>query len=128
MSTNNNRRILVVDDESDVNLALKIALEDNGFKVDTFTDPMLALKNFRDTSMYDLIILDILMSGMSGLELYREIKKVDDKVKVCFLTAILNYEEEVRRAFPTLNRNQFIRKPIDNEELIKQINNMISSN
>jgi DNA-binding response OmpR family regulator len=127
MSTNNNRRIVVVDDESDVNLALKIALEDNGFKVDTFTDPMLALKNFRDTSMYDLIILDILMSGMSGLELYREIKKVDDKVKVCFLTAILNYEE-VRRAFPTLNRNQFIRKPIDNEELIKQINNMISSN
>ena len=125
MSTNNNRRILVVDDESDVNLALKIALEDNGFKVDTFTDPMLALKNFRDTSMYDLIILDILMSGMSGLELYREIKKVDDKVKVCFLTAILNYEE-VRRAFPTLNRNQFIRKPIDNEELIKQINQIIS--
>ena len=63
-------------------------LEENGFKVDTFTDPLLALQNFKEQDgMYDIIILDIKMPEMNGFELYRQIKKIDDKAKVCFLTA-----------------------------------------
>jgi DNA-binding response OmpR family regulator len=71
------KRILVVDDELDSNLALKLVLEDNGFKVDAFTDPLLAL--------------DIDMPKMSGSELYNEIKKIDNKARVCFLTATKTY-------------------------------------
>ena len=83
-----NERVLIVDDEPDVNLAVKIVLEENGFQVDSFTDPFLALENFRkQAGMYDLLMLDIKMPEMNGFELYKQIKKIDDKVKVCFLTA-----------------------------------------
>ena len=72
------------------NLALKLVLEDNGFKVDTFTDPLLALENFK-AGMYVLLILDINMPKMNGQELYNEIKKIDNKARVCFLTATKTY-------------------------------------
>ena len=67
-----NKRVLIVDDESDVNLAIKMILEENGFKVDSFTDPVLALENFRkEAGMYDLLILDIKMPNMDGFELWK---------------------------------------------------------
>jgi DNA-binding response OmpR family regulator len=76
-----NMRVLIVDDESDVNLAIKMILEDNGFKVDSFTDPVLALENFRkEAGMYDLLILDIKIPNMNGFELYMQIRKIDNKV------------------------------------------------
>jgi DNA-binding response OmpR family regulator len=71
---------LLVDDEPDLNLAIKIVLQENGFKVDSFTDPLLALEEVRkEAYLYDLIILDIKMPDMNGFELYREIKKIDNK-------------------------------------------------
>lgn len=63
-----NKRVMIVDDESDVNLAIKMVLEENRFKVDSFTDPVLALENFRkEAGMYDLLMVDIKMPNMNGL-------------------------------------------------------------
>ena len=122
------KRVLIVDDESDVNLAIKMALEENGFKVDSFTDPLLALENFKgESGLYDILILDIRMPNMNGFELYRQIKKIDDKAKVCFLTAGEMYYGVYTDIFNSLDAKYFIRKPIDNEELVKRVNNMISS-
>ena len=73
------------------------------------------------------MILDIKMQKMNGLELYKEIKKVDNKVKVCFLTAgEFNYRA-FKDVLSDLKENQFIQKPITNEELIKIVNGIISS-
>jgi DNA-binding response OmpR family regulator len=116
------KKILVVDDEPDVNLALKTALEENDFEVDVFNDPLLALENFK-AAYYDLLILDIRMPKMNGFELYREIKKLDNKVKVCFLTAGEMYYGIYTDIF---DENQFIRKPIENQELIKRLNKIIT--
>src|SRR5215831_1014089 len=80
------KRILVVDDEHDVNLTIRIVLEENGFKVDSFTDASQALENFT-AALYDLVILDVKLPGMDGFSLYEKIKKLDDKVIICFLTA-----------------------------------------
>jgi DNA-binding response OmpR family regulator len=122
---NNNKRILVVDDEPDLTQVSTLALEYHGFKVDSFNDPQEALSKFKPGS-YDLIILDIKMPNMDGFELYHEIKKKDNNVKVCFLTASeLYYEEFRKKEYCALDRNLFIQKPIDNEDLVKQINKML---
>jgi len=120
----------VVDDEPDVIFMLKIVLEENGFKVDSFTDPLVALENFRgEAGQYELLILDMKMPQMNGFELYRQIKKIDDKVKVCFLTASEMYYEEFRKElFPALDNNCYIQKPIENEMLIKRLNRILSAN
>ena len=122
-------RILVVDDEPDVNLTLKVSLEDKGFKVDAFDDALLALDNFK-AGVYGLLILDIKMPEMNGFELYREIKKIDNKVKVCFLTALNelhDYEAFRKEAFPKVGERYFIQKPIENEEMIKRVNEMMKT-
>jgi DNA-binding response OmpR family regulator len=121
------KRILIVDDEPDVNLALRIVLEDNNFIVDSFNDPVLALENFK-ASLYDILILDIKMPKKDGFEVYKEIMKIDNRVKVCFLTAgDVNYSS-LKETFPTLNENQFIRKPIENIELLRQVHKIINLN
>jgi DNA-binding response OmpR family regulator len=112
------KTVLIVDDEPDVKLALKIALEENGFEVDAFDDPVMALDNFRK-GVYDLLILDIKMPKMHGFELYREIRKIDSQVKICFLTAGEMYYGAYADIF---NENQFIRKPIENKELVNRVN------
>src|ERR687897_2987262 len=124
-----NKRVLIVDDEPDLNLTIKMILEDNGFKVDSFTDPFSALENFKEEAgSYDLVILDIQMPGINGFELYRQIKKINHKVKVCFLTASEMYYEEFRKElFPALDNNCYIQKPIENETLIKRLNRIIAS-
>ena len=119
------RRILAVDDESDLTMLCKMSLEHYGFEVDTFNDPEEALSKFKPGS-YDLVILDIKMPKMDGFELYHKIKKKDNNANVCFLTATeLYYEEFRKKEFCAVDRNLFIRKPIDNEELVKEVNKMI---
>jgi DNA-binding response OmpR family regulator len=124
-----NKRVLIVDDESDVNLAVRMVLEDNGFLVDSFTDPLLAFESVKgEAGKYELVILDIRMPNMNGFELYKQIKKIDDKVKVCFLTAgEMDYEQFRKELSPALDENCYIQKPIQNEILIKRLNTIIGA-
>jgi two-component SAPR family response regulator len=80
----------------DITITLKIGLvEDEVFDVDAFTDPELALSNYK-SGLYDLVLIDIKMPKMDGFELYEQLKKVDPDVNVCFLTASEMYHEEMR--------------------------------
>jgi DNA-binding response OmpR family regulator len=110
---------LLVDDEYDITFALSIGLEDNGFEVDAFNDPLLALQTFKENEdknnkneSYALALLDIKMPKMNGIELYNEIRKIDDKVKVCFITAFDIQKEDVEC---------LIRKPIPIGDLVKRV-------
>ena len=87
------KRILIVDDEEDNALTIKKALLYNGFeKVETYNDPLLAMKHFT-ADLCDLLILDIVMPLIDGFALYEKMKKIDNKVKVCFITAFdINYQ------------------------------------
>jgi len=124
------KKILLVEDEQDIATVLDMVLEEGGYEVDCFSDPVLALKNFRARS-YDLVILDIKMPEIDGIELSQQIKKIDNAVKVCFLTASELYYEEFRKDLgvgePTLDKDLFLRKPIQNEDLMKEITRIISS-
>jgi DNA-binding response OmpR family regulator len=121
------KRILIVDDEPDVDTVLKEVFEQNGFNANTHHDPILALENFKAGS-YDLVLLDIKMPVMDGFHLYQEMKKIDNKIEICFLTASELYYEQFRKEqFSTIDKDLILRKPIENEDLIKKVNTIISS-
>jgi two-component system response regulator ChvI len=117
---NDKKRILLVDDEHDITFAFSKGLENNGFVVDTFNDPQEALSNFK-AGLYDLLLIDVKMPQMNGFELYQEIEKIDDKAKVCFITAFEVYYNSLRELFPTTKVDCFIKKPITTDDLVERI-------
>src|SRR5215831_7010645 len=118
------KRILIVDDEPDVNITVATVLTKYGFKVDSYEYPLVALDNFK-RRFYDLVILDIKMPKMNGFSFYREIKKLDKDLKICFLTAGEMYYGVYSDILSKVPANYFIRKPIGNEELVNRINEII---
>jgi CheY-like chemotaxis protein len=123
------KRILIVDDEPDVCTVLKNVLEEYGFNADSYDGPISALENFK-AGLYELLLLDIKMPEMDGFHLYQEMKKIDNKIKVCFLTASEMYHEEFREkeGFSAFDKDVFLLKHINNEDLIKEIYRIINSN
>jgi DNA-binding response OmpR family regulator len=121
-STQGKKRILAVDDEPDLTLTLKLALEGTGlFDVDTFNDPALALSKFKP-GLYALLLLDFKMPKMTGYELYDKMKIIDNKVKVCFVSATYVNYEAAREVFPFLELECFIQKPVEIDDLIRRVN------
>jgi DNA-binding response OmpR family regulator len=115
-------RILVVDDEPDSCITFKKTLEDHGFVVDTYNDPLLVLSIFKANS-YDLLLIDIKMPEINGFELYSKLQQIDQKVKICFITAFDHlYYEEFTRIFPKINVNRIVRKPVTINALARIIN------
>jgi DNA-binding response OmpR family regulator len=107
-------------------LAFKVGLEDNGFKVDAFNDPHIALSAFKNRPSYDLALIDIKMPKMNGFELYNEMKKIDDHVKVCFITAF-DIKQEDMDTLSSLDKKSvnIVRKPIEIEGMVQEINKQI---
>ncbi len=122
----NKKKILIIDDEVDIAFTFKTGLEDTGlFIVDTFNDPQDVLFNFKP-NMYDLLLIDIRMPKRSGYELYKEIRKKDPRVKVIFVTASEPFEH-LQKVFPTFDKNYYILKPIEINELVKRVNSIIAA-
>ena len=124
MTKINKNKILVVDYEHDSNLLLKTILERNGFIVDCFDDPFVAMENFR-SNLFSLIILNIKLPKLNGFQLYREIRKKDKKVKVCFITDGEMYYGVYADIFNSLDENSFIRKPINYDNLLEHLSKII---
>ena len=120
---------MLVDDESDVTTVLTFALEDYGFEVESYNNPLDALSNFK-SNYYDLAILDIKMPEMNGFELLREIRKEDENLKICFLTALTelkDHRSDINELSPAFVKDGIIRKPISNKDLLNGINRILSS-
>ncbi len=122
VTTNNSKRILLVDDEPDITYSFNIELGEHGFIVDVFNDPLLALSSFK-VGLYAMAILDIKMPKMNGFELSREIRKKDDKVKISFMSAFDISEENLKSAVLSLNEEKplVMRKPISIDNFITRI-------
>ena len=115
----------MVHDEYDLGVTIKVVLEENGFKVDSFTNVSETLENFR-TGLYDLVILGVKLPEMDGFSLYEKVKKLDDKVIICFLTATDDaYYETSNQKHPGIKDNYVIHKPVDNESLLRQIKSIL---
>jgi DNA-binding response OmpR family regulator len=121
-------RLLVVDDDPDTILALKIGLLDFGFLVDAFTNPQDALQSFKSNAeSYCLVLLDIKMPALSGIQLARKVKEANPNVKVLLLTALGVRDNEVSDVSST-NVDGFIQKPIGNKELTDKILSLLGEN
>jgi DNA-binding response OmpR family regulator len=112
-------RILLVDDEEDIAQSFSLAIQKDGFIVDTYNDPLTVLSNFK-TDLYDLVLLDIKLPNMDGFELYDRIRAMDKRVKVCFISGYqMNYLALREQG---LEIDCFISKPVKIEDLLKRIN------
>jgi two-component system, OmpR family, response regulator ChvI len=112
-------RILLVDDEEDIAQSLSLAIQKDGFIVDTYNDPLMVVSNFK-TDLYDLVLLDIKLPNMDGFELYDKIRDMDKRVKVCFISGYqMNYLALREQG---LEIDCFISKPVKIEDLLKRIN------
>jgi DNA-binding response OmpR family regulator len=118
------RRLLAVDDEKDIAIVLKKGLENYGFKVDVYFDPIQALIHYKP-SLYDLLLLDIKMPGLDGYELFKRIRKIDRKVKVCFLSAAEDSQIKEYKKQMISDRKYFVKKPVAIKDLVDLINSIL---
>ena len=119
---NEHFRILLVDDEADILHVVKRGLEVNGFVVDAYDSPQEAINSFKP-NLYDLAILDIRMPGLNGFALYRQMKKLESSLMVCFLSAFEIHPEEFKQVFPSMadSVKKIVKKPVTISSLIKEI-------
>ncbi|MFL6474882.1 MAG: response regulator [Nitrososphaera sp.] len=127
MESDNNARkkILIVDDEPDVTFTIKVILTSNGYEVDAFEDTEEALANFRKEA-YFLAFLDIKMPKMNGFDLYKKLLEIDTQLKVCFLTALGEFDDYYKQykkedVAPVWGIRHIVRKPIDNSKLLEEV-------
>lgn len=118
------KRILIVDDDELVLMALDELLTPEGYEVDTVTRGSEALKKL-DQNCYDLMVLDLIMPEMDGLELCKKIRERDEckETPILFLTA--KSREEDRAQGLEVGANLFLSKPISPDKLLGVISDAI---
>jgi DNA-binding response OmpR family regulator len=120
------RRILLVDDEQDIVYVIILALERAGFAVDGYADPQKALANFQP-GHYSLALLDIRMPGISGFQLAKELRKIDPKIAVSYLTALDIVDEEYQQVFPNEKPASLVKKPSALTNLIRVVEKQLEA-
>jgi CheY-like chemotaxis protein len=125
------KKIFVVDDEPDVTFTIRVILTSNGYQVDSFEDAEQALNHFRKEE-YFLAFLDIKMPKMNGFELYKKLLEIDKDIKVCFLTALGEFDEYYQQykkedVAPIWGVRHIVRKPIDNSKLLEEVSIMATT-
>jgi CheY-like chemotaxis protein/predicted transcriptional regulator len=120
-SSTQNPSIMIVDDEPDVLLTYESFLSNAGFNVSTFEEPYKALAEFTSNPrLYDLIILDIRMENLNGLQLYQCMKAINPDSKLIFASA-LDAAKELTSILPDMQSQDIIKKPVDRENFIKTV-------
>ena len=123
-------RLLVVDDDPDTILALKIGLNNYGFLVDAFTSPEEALQRFKNNpKSYSLVMSDSGIPALSGIELAKKVKEINPNVKVLLLTGFGLRDIEFSKASPSTDSTDvvdgFVQKPIATKKLTDKILSLI---
>ena len=124
-----NKRIIIVDDDKDILFTYRRYLEDYyyDYQITCFSDPTLVLNYIREIFNFDdlLIILDIRMKNLNGLQLHQQIRSIDPTIKIIFITA-LDILDELLNIFPGISREQILKKPIDKNLFVHTVKNMLN--
>jgi CheY-like chemotaxis protein len=119
-------KVMLIDDEPDMIITYKSFLHSEGYSVDAFSNSQEALRHFAQVnpSYYDLVIMDIRMPHLNGLQLYHRMKAINSSVRVLFVSA-LDAVEELVSILPDIKRNSIIRKPIERDNFVKSVQSAI---
>jgi DNA-binding NtrC family response regulator len=113
---------MVVDDERDILQVLEKGLQNNGFNVVAFSDPIKALEHFeKNREDINLVVTDARMAGMSGFQLARMIKKLQEDVRVILISAFEINKEEFDKVLPSTHIDGFLTKPFRVADLVEAI-------
>jgi len=112
------KKILVVDDEKIVCDMARIILQNEGYEVDTFTDSQLALKTIRERR-YDLVVTDLKMENINGMDILREVNRLYPDAKVIMLTAYATLDATIEAIRERIY--DFFPKPVKIEDLKKSV-------
>ena len=120
-------KLLIVDDEPEILQVLQIGLEQNGFLVDGFTNPEEALQSFKSNAEdFRLMLSDIRMPGLSGIQLAKKVKELNPDIKVVLMTAFEIYDgDPYKLLFPSTHVDDFVQKPIGIDDLTNKILSII---
>lgn len=118
-SKNKLDKILIIDDDEDILYTYKSLLKRQEYKVESFSNPVEALKHITEKKShdYDLVIMDIRMPEVSGIKLFYMFKAIDPYIKILFITA-LDLVGEFVQALPDINMSEIARKPLSEEQFI----------
>jgi CheY-like chemotaxis protein/class 3 adenylate cyclase len=124
---NNDKRIILVDDENDVLFTYKTFLEDHDYDVTAFTDPSLAMNYIRNILNFKdlLVILDIRMKNLNGFQLHQQIKSIDPTIKVLFVTA-LDILDEFSTIIPGISKECIMKKPVDRKLFTNTVKKLLN--
>jgi CheY-like chemotaxis protein len=122
------KRILIVDDNTDITKSFKEAIEDSNNNIEvnkrievyTSNNPVVTLSEFKP-NFYDLLLVDINMPHMNGFELCEKILAIDINVRVCFMSSGEINRKALREIYPAISVGCFIRKPVTTDYLLKRI-------
>jgi DNA-binding response OmpR family regulator len=126
MKSTTKAKILIIDDDPDINNLFKIYLERDGCEVDAYTNPIDALYYFKKDE-FDLILIDLKMPQIDGIAIFHALKKTDENVTICLITADISYLEQLKDKIPNIEK-YVIHKPILLRNLKNKINELISEN
>ncbi len=126
MHTSKYKNILIVDDDEDLANLYETFLKFDGYKVDAFTDPIDALYSFKK-DVYDLVLLDLKMPKMNGVELSKKLQNIDPTLLFCFITAAnKEYIENLKTNNPDIEKN-VIYKPLRLNEMRTTVHSLLSN-
>jgi two-component system, OmpR family, response regulator ChvI len=119
--------IMLVDDEKDILYSFNVALTDKGYNVEAFSDSREALVRFSQasSSQFNLVILDLRMPDINGIELYTRLKSINRDIKILFVSA-LDAVPELLSILPELRQDDILRKPIAIEDFMNAVKNAAS--
>ncbi|MEO9321446.1 MAG: response regulator [Nitrososphaera sp.] len=122
-------RLLVVEDEPDILYLVQKHLRNNGFEPTGFSDPLKALDDFKaDPTKYSLVLTDIRMPGMNGVDLAHELLNINPSVRVILITAYDVISDDLRAKLPVVSIDDIIRKPFRLVEICNRVKQLTSAN
>ena len=128
MLSSSRHSIIVIDDESELASLFKTILKNEGFEALSFSDPVLALEYFKETSdKHSLIITDMRMPGICGIELAKKIREINDQIKIFLMTAYEIRDIEDDPDYRAARFDRLIQKPIRFSKLREMINDALKS-